>query len=214
MGFQQHLYRRLEALSTRSPLEFPREDIPANYKPAAVLISLWPTENDAVELVMTKRSANLSSHKSQVSFPGGRVDPGETYEQAALREAEEELAIAQQSVKVMGRLDDAWSRWGHHVVPYVGWLESRPAMVPNPAEVDEILIADMETLMQPDAERDHEVVFPKGDKELHIVQAFDWSGGYVWGLTADILLELILWIKEEPSDRGQYRLDRMKQFGV
>jgi 8-oxo-dGTP pyrophosphatase MutT (NUDIX family) len=214
MGFQQHFYQRLKALSARTPLKFPEEEIPENYKPAAVLLGFWPNDEGGVELVLTKRTTNLSSHQGQVSFPGGRVDHGETYEQAALRETEEELAINPELVNIMGRLDDAWSRYGHHVVPYVGWLEQKPDMTPNPNEVAEILIANMETVMHPDAEREHEVVFPVGDKQTHVLTGFEWDGGYVWGLSADLLLELILWIKEEPSDRGQYRLNRMREFGM
>lgn len=214
MDFKNQFFERLEKLPERQPLKFPKNDIPANYKPASVLLGFWPMEDDRVELVLTKRSYKLSSHSGQVSFPGGRVDAGETYEQAALREVHEELGIQPDSVRIMGRLDDAWSRFGHHVIPFVGWLDERPKITPNPHEVAEVLIADMETIMRPEAEKDHKVVFPKGDKNTHIVTAFEWEGGYVWGLSADLLLELILWIRDEPSNRGKVRLQRMRDFGM
>ena len=51
----------------------------------------------------------------------------------------------------MGRLDDAWSVAGHHVIPYIGWLEQRPQMIPNEHEVAEVMIADVQMLMQPEA---------------------------------------------------------------
>ena len=162
---------------------------------------------------MTRRTDNVSSHQGQVSFPGGRVDASDpSYQAAALREAWEELGIVPDTVTIMGRLDDAWSRYGHYVVPFVGWLEQRPDLNPNPGEVAEVLIADMATIMRPEAQRDHPVVLQDGRQ--HVAKAFEWQGGYVWGLTADLLLELILWIRDEPSNRGHKRLQRMQKFGV
>ena len=215
MSFIKHFHQRLQSLPQRETIEFPTDAIPENSKPAAVLMCFWPAEHDRVECLFTKRTHKVSSHQGQVSFPGGRVDPGETFEQTALRETWEELGIAAQLVSVMGRLDDAWSRYGHHVIPIVGWLERRPSLTPNPHEVAQVLIADMATIMEPGAHRDHEVVLNHhGQKQVHKSQAFAWEGGYVWGLTADLLLELMLWIREQPSNRGGRRLERMRKLGV
>lgn len=194
-------------------IQFPEDALPSSYKPAAVLLVFWPAGEDSVELVMTRRTEKVSSHQGQVSFPGGRVDASDpSYEAAALRETWEELGIVPDTVTIMGRLDDAWSRFGHYVIPFVGWLEQRPAITPNPNEVAEVLVADMETIMRPDAQRDHPVVLQDG--RPHVAKAFEWDGGYVWGLTADLLLELVLWIRDEPSNRGHKRLERMQKFGV
>ena len=215
MSFVENFYQRLVKLPKREFVAFPPEQIPKNSKPAAVLICFWPAPDDRVEVLLTKRTHKVSSHQGQVSFPGGRVDQGESYEETALRETWEELGIPGHLVTIMGRLDDAWSRYGHHVIPIVGWLEQRPELRINPHEVAEVLIGDMETLMQPGAHRDHKVVMHhKGEKQIHKAQAFTWKGGYVWGLTADLLLELILWIKEKPSNRGARRLERMRKLGV
>lgn len=212
--FRKRFYDRLLKLPERKIIKFPDGTLPARYKPAAVLLCFWPAGDSRVELVMTKRTDQVSSHRGQVSFPGGRVDASDpSFEDAALRETWEELGIAPETVRVMGRLDDAWSRHGHYVIPFVGWLERRPELFPNPREVAEVLIADMETIMRPEAEREHPVVLSQGGKP-HVAKAFAWEGGYVWGLTADLLLELILWIREEPSNRGHARLERMQKFGV
>jgi len=215
MGFREHFYKRLQQLPERVVMQFPAGTLPERYKTAAVLLCFWPAGDDRVELVMTRRTDNVSSHQGQVSFPGGRVDDADlSYADAALRETWEELGIASELITIMGRLDDAWSRFGHHVIPYVGWLEQRPPLCPNPREVAEVLIADMATIMRPEAEREHKVVLPRGGNSTHVTKAFEWDGGYVWGLTADLLLELILWIRGEPSNRGHARLERMQKFGV
>jgi 8-oxo-dGTP pyrophosphatase MutT (NUDIX family) len=215
MNFRQHFYSRLQRLPTRSVIQFPPDSLPARYKTAAVLMCFWPAGDERVELVMTRRTDSVSSHQGQVSFPGGRVEAMDaTAAAAALRETREELGIAPELVTVMGRLDDAWSRFGHHVIPYVGWLERRPVLHPDSREVAEVLLADMETLMRPEAQREHTVVDPHGSGATHVSTAFAWPGGYVWGLTADLLLELILWIRGEPSNRGHARMERMRKFGV
>ena len=215
MKFQDYFQQRLRQLPERAVMQFPAGTLPERYKTAAVLMCLWPAGEDRVELVMTKRTEQVSSHQGQVSFPGGRVEAADpSYADAALRETREELGIASELITIMGRLDDAWSRFGHHVIPYVGWLERQPPLQPDPREVAAVLIADMATIMRPEAEREHKVEFPNGSGVTHASKAFEWEGGYVWGLTADLLLELILWIRGVPSNRGPARLERMRKFGV
>lgn len=212
MTFKQHFISRLETLSERETQEFPVEDIPTPYKQAAVLLPFAASAAGGVELIMTKRSETLANHGGQVSFPGGTVDPAdESLQAAALREAQEEIGLLPEHVTIMGRLDDAWGRYGHHVIPFVGWLDHRPELTPDPNEVAEVLIADMEILMQPESSRKHEIML--GDVR-YMAEAFSWDGGYVWGLSADLLLELILWVKGEPSNRGALRLEKMKKYTI
>ncbi|MBT7952606.1 MAG: CoA pyrophosphatase [Gammaproteobacteria bacterium] len=210
MDFRKHFLGRLEALPERDLFEFPQDTLPEGHKTAAVLIPLWPNEEGSIEVVFTRRPHTMSSHAGQVSFPGGRVDPeDESIVAAALREANEELGIDPAAVKVMGRLDDAWSIAGHHVIPYIGWLEQRPQMVANEHEVAEVMIADVQILMQEDSSCQHEHVLRGVTRKT---QAFKWEDGYVWGLTADLFHELLLWVKSEPSNLGQLRLDYLKQM--
>ena len=210
MAFQQQFLDRLRALPQRDTFVFPDDSVPPDHKMAAVLLPFWASGEDSVEVVFTRRPETMSSHAGQVSFPGGRVDADdESLAAAALREAEEELAIDPSLVTIMGRLDDAWSIAGHHVIPFVGWLEQRPHMEANEAEVAEVLVADVETLMKPETACLHEHVFRGVNRRTH---AFNWDGGYVWGLTADILLEMLLWVKQEPSSRGPMRLENMNRM--
>jgi 8-oxo-dGTP pyrophosphatase MutT (NUDIX family) len=209
MTFRRHCYQRLAQLAGRQPQEFPPESLPPDCRPAAVLIPLWPTEEGGVNTVLTRRPDTMPTHKGQVSFPGGGLQPGDaSLEMTALREAGEELGIPAEAVTIMGRLDDAWSFQGHHVVPYVGWLERRPAISPNPVEVAEVIIADVELLNRPETACRHERI---RDSRLHYSHAYRWDGGYIWGLTADILLELLLWINGQLSNRGALRLAMMRR---
>ena len=208
MIFHQHFLNRLIALSERETQTFPPNLLPADFSRAAVLLPFWPTGEGGVEVAMMLRPDHMPSHPGQVSFPGGRchgsdASPADT----ALRETHEELGIEPAAVRIMGRLDDAWSVAGHHVIPYVGWLDQRPRLNPNPREVAEVLIVDVEVLMRPENSYEHKILFRGVER---VTPGFRWSAeDYVWGLTADMLLELLLWVRGEPSNRAALRMQRM-----
>jgi len=205
MKFRDRVYTRLQALPDRNPRFFPQDIFPPDYRTAAVLLALWPEPDGSVSVALTRRSDKLPSHQGQVSFPGGSMHAeDDSPVQTALREAREELGIDPDQVHIMGRLDDAWSRFGFHVIPVVSWLDQRPVLRPDPAEVAEVIIADVETLMRPESSCMHR----HEDRES---QAYRWDGGYVWGLTAEILLELFLWLRGEDSSRRDFRLAWMQK---
>jgi 8-oxo-dGTP pyrophosphatase MutT (NUDIX family) len=210
MEFQQHLYQRLKCLSRRPAAQFPAENMPDGYRTAAVLVPLWPEEDGSVKVVFTQRPETLPSHKGQVSFPGGgKLPDDKTTEITALRETREELGLDPEEITIMGRLDDAWSRQGFHIVPYVGWLDSRPEFIPNLDEVAAILIGDLETILKPEAHCIHEFTY---QGMLRKSEAFRWQDGYIWGVTADIMLELVLWVRGEKSSRGDIRMKAMQTY--
>jgi 8-oxo-dGTP pyrophosphatase MutT (NUDIX family) len=209
-SFRELFLRRIEALPERQAQTIPRELLPPDHRAAAVLMLFWPGAGPGVDVIFTKRPEHMPSHPGQVSFPGGKQDPGDASVVAtALRETHEELGIDPGRIRVMGRLDDAWSFAGHHVIPIVGWLDSAPEIAPDPAEVAEVLIADVETLLRPESACEHRVEY---EGRLRTSHAFRWDGGYVWGLTADLLLELQLWVQGRPSNRAQIRIERMQRL--
>ena len=120
----------------------------------------WPASDDAVELVFTRRTETVSSHRGQVSFPGGVFHAGdENMAATALRETWEELGIDPAVITIMGRLDDAWSIAGHHVIPYVAWTDRAPGITVNANEVAEVILADVRVLLRPEVNTTHTVDF-------------------------------------------------------
>lgn len=106
-------------------------------KHAAVAITLVDAGDGSGEtaFLLTRRSAELRAHAGQWALPGGRCDPGETLEEAALRELHEELGLRLPPESILGVLDDYASRSGYAIAPVVAWLDDAAAVAPNPAEV-------------------------------------------------------------------------------
>lgn len=198
----------LEVLRGREPFHFPEDAVPSEFRKAAVLIAFW-TDGDDVRCALTRRASHLSTHKGQVAFPGGRVDPGESWHHAALREAHEEVGLDPSSVEVIGDLDDAWSGAGHHVVPVVGWIDAPPSLRPSPAEVDEILLPRVSELLRPESLGRQEVTH---DGRIYVNRVLSFKGGQVFGLSADMLLEALAWGTGQRPERGRERLQELRAY--
>jgi 8-oxo-dGTP pyrophosphatase MutT (NUDIX family) len=124
---------------------------PPGGRHGAALALLGECDDGDLEIVYTRRRDDLSNHPGQISFPGGRVDPGETVDQAAVREATEEVGLDRGSVEVLGRLPV------FYIPPSRFWLQAAVArwhaphdLVAAEAEVAEILRVPLATLREPD----------------------------------------------------------------
>lgn len=106
-------------------------------KRAAVAITLVETDDgsDEAAFLLTERASGLRAHSGQWALPGGRLDPGESAEQAALREIHEEIGLALDPAVVLGTLDDYPTRSGYLITPVVVWAGARPPLQLNPHEV-------------------------------------------------------------------------------
>jgi len=108
----------------------------------------WSTEP---ALLLTKRASDLRAHAGQWAMPGGRIDDGETPEQAALRELHEEVGLSLDADAVLGRLDDYATRSGYVITPVVVWAGPARNVVPNAAEVASIHRIPVSELLRADA---------------------------------------------------------------
>lgn len=154
--------------------------------PAAVLVPivLGPTPG----ILLTKRNARMKSHPGQVSFPGGRIDPEDAHaEAAALREAEEEIALDRAHVRILGRMADYVTGTGYRITPILGLLPPGLTYRPAPEEVEAVFELPIHVLLDPNAPR----------REPHPVrgqmrQYWVWPHPdyFIWGATAAILKHL------------------------
>lgn len=108
----------------------------------------WSTR---AAILLTQRAAGLGNHGGQWALPGGRIDAGETAEQAALRELEEEVGLRLDAHAVLGRLDDFTSRSGFVITPVVVWAGAARTLAPNPGEVASIHRIPLGEFMRADA---------------------------------------------------------------
>jgi 8-oxo-dGTP pyrophosphatase MutT (NUDIX family) len=170
----------------------PRREWPQNWNPertrnAAGLLLLFPIDERA-HIVLTLRS-HAVRHGGQVSMPGGVVEPGETFEQAALREAHEEVGLVQNDVEILGALtpiDIPVS--GFRLHPIVAAAARRPALLPADAEVARILEVDLDDLLDRDAIAWRPMMRDNTTRNVPFIPA---GGAEIWGATAMVLAELL-----------------------
>ncbi|HEX5366384.1 MAG TPA: NUDIX domain-containing protein [Acidimicrobiales bacterium] len=174
-----------------------RDGPPRPGRPSAVLAPLYdapvPGAADGGSeawVVLTRRTWTLRSHQGEVSFPGGRVEPGESPLDAARREAFEEIALDPAAVEVVGQLDHlATVSSGSDIVPFVGLVPGRPPTRPNPAEVAAVLHVPLSELLDPTVFREERWTFPDGREQP--IMFFELVGDTVWGATAALLRQLL-----------------------
>jgi 8-oxo-dGTP pyrophosphatase MutT (NUDIX family) len=147
----------------------------------------------APTVLLTLRAATLSSHAGQVAFPGGRMEPGETPEAAALREAAEEVGLDPRLPRIAGRLPALVTGTGFHVIPVVALLDPPIALTPAPAEVAEVFEYPLSRLLDPAGPERRSREF--GGRMRHF-WLWPHETQTIWGATASMLRSLALALRD------------------
>jgi 8-oxo-dGTP pyrophosphatase MutT (NUDIX family) len=165
-------------------------------RPAAALLLLYPHDG-TWHVPLTVRGSTLRHHTGQVSLPGGRLDPGESVETAALREAHEEVGVVSSDVEVLGRLTPLpVFVSGHLLHPVVGVARERPPFSLATHEVERLIEVPVALLRAPERvlwEERTRTLPPSG---IMNVPYFDVLDVRVWGATAMVLAEFVALVEE------------------
>ena len=153
---------------------------------AAVLVPIIARERPTV--LLTMRSAHLSSHAAQIAFPGGKIDPEDDGPLgAALREAHEEVGLAPGLVAPLGYLDAYLARTGYRIIPVVGLVQPDFGLTLNPDEVDEAFEVPLDFLM---TDGNHQRESREWLGMVRTFHAMTYEKRRIWGITAGILRSL------------------------
>ena len=153
---------------------------------ACVLVPLV-LQNGALHLLLTKRTDSVEHHKGQISFPGGMVDAcDDCATSTALRETKEEIGIPQESVQILGLLDDIHIPTGFIVTPIVGFIEHLPELITSKDEVAEILFIPLEKFFDESLQHTETRELKGKTREVYF---YDVWKEPVWGATALIIKE-------------------------
>ena len=152
---------------------------------AAVLIAV--TDRPQPGLILTQRPQGMRDHPGQVAFPGGKIDQGEDAIAAALREAEEELAMRRADVRVIGATDHYQTGTGFDITPVLGVVPPDLPLVANPHEVEAWFEAPLDLMLGRDCWSEHEV-FWNGAMRRYL--EYHYRGFRIWGVTAAIIANL------------------------
>lgn len=188
----EEVERRLQARPTRR-IRDPRAT------PAAVLVPLYVAEGQ-LWVLLTRRADNLPHHPGQYAFPGGARDPQDTDEvRTALRETREELGVPEESVMVLGYLDDLLTVTGFVVSPVVGAIPYPLRLQPDPREVAAVVPLPFAVAANPLLVEEQEFTW-RGQR--HRSPVVHYGSRRIWGTTARILLDLVQRLSDAGAEVG------------
>lgn len=191
MSLSARLREALEAGQRRTLILLPGdvlddEQASAQPTPAAVLVPV--VERPSPTVILTLRPETMRKHPGQISFPGGRIDPGDAGAVgAALREAEEEIGLRPEHVEVIGTADTYRTITGFEVTPVVGVVPPGLPLVAHPGEVAAMFEAPLDYLLDPTNQIEREAMF-RGQRRRYF--EIDYEGRRIWGATAAMIVNL------------------------
>ena len=154
--------------------------------PAAVLVAV--TEQAEPGVILTLRPETMRKHPGQISFPGGRLDPGDAgVVEAALREAEEEIGLPPSAVELVGIADRYRTITGFEVTPVIGVVPPGLALTPHPGEVAAVFEAPLRYLLDPAHQQVRTAIYRGRERSYYEI---DYEGRRIWGATAAMIVNL------------------------
>jgi 8-oxo-dGTP pyrophosphatase MutT (NUDIX family) len=165
-----------------------RARLPCDPIPAAVLVPLVERDSQ-LTVLLTQRAAHLKSHSGQISFPGGRLETGETPLEGALREAREEVGLESGFVTLAGYLPDHILTSGFRVTPVVAFVRAGFIAQPHAREVEEVFEVPLDFIFEPGNHRPRRWRMQGVEPEIEL-RDIPYGGRIIWGATAGILFSL------------------------
>jgi len=165
--------------------------------PSAVLLLLFPHDHD-IHFFLTKRTQHVEHHKGQISLPGGRWEPGERLYETALRETQEEIGIAPETVTFLGPLTPLFVPvTGYLIHPFVGAVQQNPPVTPHSREVDILFSVSVQDLI----DDQNQCLTVRQINGINVKVPYFQLGSYkVWGATSMILAEFKTLLKKIPYE--------------
>lgn len=190
MRLAEQLRRALESSPARATPLLPGDhaffDPTQATSAAAVLLAV--TDRAAPGVLLTRRNANLRRHPGQIAFPGGRIDPDDKDAvDAALREAEEEIALPRRLVEVVGTVEQYRTVTGYQVTPVIGVVPPDLALVPSEAEVAEVFEVPLAFLLDEANHLKKHALYQGHERHYYEIM---WNDYRIWGATAAMLVNL------------------------
>jgi 8-oxo-dGTP pyrophosphatase MutT (NUDIX family) len=144
-------------------------------------------------VLFTRRTAHLHDHAGQISFPGGRTEPGDAgAAETAMRETREEIGLTAERVEVLGELPQYVTVTGYRVTPVVGLVTPPLDLRPDDFEVAEVFEAPLEFLLDPANHQRNHVLFDGRERYYY---AIPFEKHYIWGATAGMLMNLHAYLR-------------------
>ncbi len=154
---------------------------------AAVLMPIFELEGEP-HFLLTRRTEEVSTHKGQISFPGGMRHHEESLESTALRETFEEIGIDRTQIEILGRFHDYTSITSHLVAPFAGYIKDKFSTLPQASEVAEVLRVPFAVFLDPSRLRTDRMV--RGGETMN-VYFYRYEAYEIWGLTARIIKDFL-----------------------
>lgn len=167
---------------------------------AAVLIAI--TNDEKPNIILTQRPKWLRAHAGQIAFPGGKMDADDIdIRHTALREAQEELAIEAKHVDIIATCPEYRTSSGYRITPIIGIIPHDINIKPNPNEVETWFNAPMSFLLNPENLQEKTAIWNGKQRRYYDMQ---WQNYRIWGITAGIIANVALAIKEYECKEHRY----------